>query len=86
MNADCVVTIAPLMTEDSGGGFPANVEDAIRRYVPEVKLEEKGMLLFRIRCKLSAREVSEKFYKSAARSLAESLGFDGHNVQTNFER
>lgn len=86
MNADCVVTIAPALTEDSDGGLPPKVEDALRRYVPELKLEDKGMLLFRIRCKLAAREASEKFYKSQAKALATSLGFESHNVQTSFER
>jgi hypothetical protein len=85
-NADCVVTLTKSFDEHSDGSLQPEVEKAIRTHVANLKLADKGKLLFRIRHKQGGEAACERFHQTTAKELAEALGFDSPITQNQLER
>ena len=74
-NADCVVTITQPFDERWDGKLRPDVEKAIRLHVANLKLMNKGKVLFRICFKRGAEDACDRFHQNAAKELAGVLGF-----------
>ncbi len=83
--ADCVVTLATPFPKGSDGKLPPEVEAAIRRRVAALKLPTKGAVLFRVGYREGGRDAAERFYETAAKELAKSLGFKDRSMMSRSE-
>ncbi len=77
-NADCVVSITQPFDERWDGKLPPELDKDIREHVAKLKLADKGKLLIRFRYKAGSQDAANRFYLSAAKDLAEALGFERH--------
>jgi len=80
-NADCVVTITQPFGERWDGKLRPDMEKAIRLHIANLKLTKKGTLLLRICFKKGAQDASDLFHLTAAKELAEALGFEHHTTE-----
>ena len=75
--ADCVVEIVPRLISDTGNALPEEIRKAILELVPQVPVDQKKMLRFRVTYSEPVAEKTFKWFrKTGTKELARILNYE----------